>query len=158
MNRDLQKGIALALLEGCLIVAALFAAVLVGGPIARSIFGVPAGFRQDFVSVQAARQALIVQGISVALVLAFIGVLCGRLLPRRPHRITMTLASPLVVAVAFVAFKLAFESMPVEHDIEYYNVGIGTVLVLMSPLFLGISCIASRRISASRGDRPGSQS
>lgn len=150
MNRDLLKELTLTLIEGCLVVVALFAAVFVGGPIARSIFGMPVGFRQHFVSTQSAAQALIVQASSVGLALAFIGTLAGRMLPQRFHRITITLASPLVVAVAFVVFKLAFESMPVEHDIEYYSVRIGTLLALMSPMFLGISCIVSRRIAANR--------
>lgn len=148
MTTDLQKGIKLSLIEALLVIVALFAAALVGGPLARIIFGVPLGFRQDFVSAQANAQALLVQLISVGLVLVFVGAACGRFFSRRTYQIVMIVVSPLVVAIAFIIFKLIFESIPFPRDLEYYNVRNGMIVVISSPVFLGISCIVSRHISA----------
>jgi hypothetical protein len=137
---DIKQSIACMLA----IVCALFAGVFIGGPALRAILGVPAGFREDFVSRQANLQALIVQLTSVGLVLILAAIFRARA-TKEKHRIADTIAITAIVAVGFMTFRLTYEAMPVRHDLEYYNARNGMLIVLATPLLFAIARLITTR-------------
>lgn len=79
-----------AMLGTLVALAALLMAVLVAGPALRSLAGPPAGFGSDYTSAAAYVQAVVAQGVSLALVDCRAGVWLLRLsrADERPHEYT----------------------------------------------------------------------
>src|ERR1700730_4850745 len=75
---SMSERVFIAVLAICVTMAALFLAVLIGGPLARAFFGVPVGFREHFTSSAAFRQALLVQAVTVGFAFLLLGVALGR--------------------------------------------------------------------------------
>jgi hypothetical protein len=117
------------LLAICAAVAGLFFAVLAGGPFARALFGVPVGFREHFTSSAAFRQALFVQTIMVGFAFLLFGVALGRKIPDTRFYWTVWAVNPVTVGVGFVIYKLTYESLPLPHDLEYYHIRNGAILL-----------------------------
>src|SRR5438477_5605966 len=126
------------LLAICETMAGLFLAAFVGGPVARALFGVPAGFREHFTSNAALGQALLVQAITLGFVFLLLGTAFGRKVNR--FRCAVWAANPITVGIGFVLYKLIYESLPSPHDVEYYHVRNGAILAIAAPVIFAFCC------------------
>lgn len=125
------------ILAVCSTAIGLFTAVFVGGPIVRSIFGIPPGFRDHFTSSAAMGQALFVQSVAVGVAFLLLGLVSAQRIGAPRLSWALWAANPITVGGGFVLYKLSYQSIRLAvHDTEYYSIGNGALLALMSPIFL----------------------
>jgi hypothetical protein len=132
-KRGLAPNLALIALAVASTVAALFAAVMVGGPIIRALLGPPPGFHEDFVSREAYDEALLVQAPSVGIAFLVLGIVWGRG-RRLSWKLALAAANPVTVGLGFVIFMVWYKSLHFEWQYEYYGVWNGVRLALAAPI------------------------
>lgn len=136
----------ISLLAICTTMVALLLAVLTGGPFTRAFFGVPVGFREHFTSYAAFRQALFVQVVVLSLAFWLLGIALGSRVSKTHFRWAMWAANPITVGVGFVAYKLIYQSLPLTHDVEYYNIRNGAILAITAPLVFAFCSLVGARL------------
>src|SRR5690348_12059261 len=95
----LLRKLLLSVVSTAMTVLALLLAVYVGGPAVRTIVGVPQGFREDFVSHAAFRQALLVQATVVGSAFFAFGIASRRLWRTPRYSDAIWIANSLAVGV-----------------------------------------------------------
>lgn len=88
--------------------SALLFATFAAGPLARFLFGVPAGFREDFTSRPAYFQALFVQAFSVGVGFLILGVAIGTKIKAKGFRQAVWIVNSITVVVGFGVYKWGY--------------------------------------------------
>jgi hypothetical protein len=132
-------------------IVALSLGVFVGGPLIRLLLGPPVGFHEDFTSMAAYRQALIVQFIFVALVFLLLGIALGQKVRDVHLAWTLWVANPITVGTGFVIYSVGYRSLPGGYRLdEYYNVRNGVFLAIAAPFLFGLCFRAGAHLSNHR--------
>jgi hypothetical protein len=101
----------------------------------RAVFGVPAGFGEDFISPAAFRQALCVQVACVGFVFVVLGVASARMLRTVRYWDAVGVANPLTVGVGFAAYKSIYHALnSPDYLAEYDSLPIFAIFCLAAPL------------------------
>jgi len=115
--------------------SALLFATLVGGPVVRVLFGVPAGFREDFTSPPAYLQALFVQAVSVGVGFLIFGAAVGTKIKANLFRGAVWIANPITVGVGFAVYKWIYHLLrSPDYLPEYDNLSIFALFVITAPV------------------------
>ena len=118
--------------------SALFLGECVGGPLARAILGPPAWFHEDFTSRAAYGQALLVQGAFVGLAFFLVGALSHGDSKRSATEMLCGRRIRSQLALASIAYKLAYHSLHLSDYLAEYD----------SPQIFVLFCIASPLVFA----------
>ena len=118
-------------------VSALCCAVFVGAPLARTLFGSPPGFHEDFTSRQAYGEALIVQVVALSLAFLILGLASGKRIGTVSFGRAFSVVNPVSVGIGFVVYKLLYESLRVREYLGEYVGAINfTVVAIVAPFAL----------------------
>ena len=105
------------------------------GPLVRALFGVPAGFNEDFLSHAAYAQARFVQAISVGIGFLMFGGAIGTKAKRIGFRQAVWVVNPITVGVGFAAYKRIYHSLRrPDYLPEYDSPAIFALFVITAPL------------------------
>ena len=127
-------------------------AVYSGGPAVRKVFGVPEGFQEDFTSLAAFRQALVVQAIAVSSVFYVLGIAARRTLRAARYSDVVWIANPLTVGLGFATYKSIYHALyPVGYLPEYDSPAALLIFCLAAPaVFAGCFYLGAKSFKESR--------
>ena len=152
LETRLVRKLGIIVLAIALTVVGLFVAVLAGGPVIRALLGPPPGFREDYVSHEAFRQAVLVQAFCIGIAFFALGLTLGR--GSRPSwKLALTAANPLTVGLGFVVFRSLYQSLHLGWDYEYYGLLDGAILALTAPIIFSACFRTGASIRKSRFEK-----
>jgi hypothetical protein len=112
---------------------ALLAALMITGPVFRRWVGSPADFDQDYTSIGAFYQVLVVQGISLAVAFLLVGVLVKAWESKSILKWSLWAANPVTVGVGYWLYRSAAS---IARPWEYFSYADWVLVSLLSPLIL----------------------
>ena len=132
-------------------ILSLLLAERVGGPLARYIFGPPVGFREDFTSHAAFRQAFLVQAVFVGLAFFALGSAVARWnLINLSYKHSVLVANPITVGVGFAAYKMAYHALSFPDRLaEYDSPAIFLLFCVASPVVFALCVYAGAHVRRS---------
>ena len=129
-------------------IVALLLATFVGGPAIRAVVGIPPGFREDFTSPAAFRQAIFAQAILVSVAFFVLGIASTKLI-RTPRYIdAIWIANPIAVGFGFALYKMIYHALyPLGYLPEYDSPLALVILSLAAPVvFAGCFYLGTIRL------------
>ena len=132
----------------------LMVSVFIVGPMVRHWLGEPRDFNRDYVSREALQQALVSQGVSLAVAFMLFGLSAKAWGSRQPLKWCLLAANPLTIGLGYGLYRFIAMS---QGTAEYFGFFGWAWLSLLSPIlfapvaFLGTR-IARERTSASKAD------
>jgi hypothetical protein len=126
---------------------ALFAAVLLGSPAIRAVFGPPVGWHEDFTSDEARYQVLATQLAFLSVAFLVLGAFSGSNW-EESLRLSFLAANPLTIGIGYASFMLLYKALNLDvWEYAYYDVRNGLVLILFG-MAVFVPCFrAGARIS-----------
>ena len=121
-----------ALLLGAVVsVVALFIAVHLVGPVARTLFGEPVGYNQDHATRSAFTQATAVRVGSLAAAFLFVGLVLSKFGVRKSWAAAVAVANPVTVGFGYGVYQALWSG---RYAGEYFGYGGLGMIALAAPL------------------------
>jgi hypothetical protein len=131
------------------VISMLIVALLIVGPLVRKYFGEPFDFNSDYESFSAMRQAFAVQSFSLGLGFLLFGMATKAWKNDRILLWSILAANPITIMIGYLIYF--FNSSLFDYTVTgYYNLEVGGILFLISPIiftpcaYLG-ACISARK-------------
>lgn len=128
-------------------VVALFIAVQLVGPAARTLFGEPFGYDQDYATRSALTQATAVRVVSLAAAFLFVGMVLSKFRVRKSWAVALIVANPVTVGFGCAIYQALWSG---SYAGEYFGYGGLGMIALAAPLILAPCLLLGLRISRTR--------
>lgn len=128
-------------------VISLFIAVHLVGPAARTLFGVPFGYDQDYARRSALTQATAVRVVSLGAAFVLVGAVLSRFGVRKSWAVALIVANPVTVGVGYAVYQSLWSG---SYAGEYFGYGGLGMIAVAAPLVLAPSLLLGLQIARRR--------